>query len=94
MMTIEYTNQGGYELSRICPLCREIYKLQLSDYERYQYENYIFSDGYIQEDMPTLNLVEREFILTGYCPECQKVIFGNGKTNRVTPLKQTSATRC
>ncbi len=69
----------------------EIYTLQLSDYEKSQYDAYVESGGYIQEDMPTLNPVECEFILTGYCPECQKAIFGNGKTKRIKRAKPVTA---
>lgn len=84
----------GYELRMFCPLCGDMYKIQLSEDEMIQYHNYQKNGGYIQNLFPTLTSVEREFIKTGYCPDCQEVIFGYGKTNRITPLKQTSAINC
>ncbi|MBR3122417.1 hypothetical protein IKF28_03175 [Candidatus Saccharibacteria bacterium] len=84
MMNItDDVDQGDYELEQFCPLCGDTYKIRLSVEEMAQYDDYRNYGGYIQEAMPSLNKVEREFLLTGYCPDCQVAIFGNGKTNRI-----------
>ena len=90
MMFIAYYTPPENIVEQTCPLCGYAYKLKLSKDEMERYNNYQKKGGYIQEELPTLNPVEREFIKTGYCPDCQEIIFGNGKTNRITPLKQTS----
>lgn len=41
----------------------------------------------VQDALPDMNPVEREFMITGYCPDCQKQIFGNGETKRIFTSK-------
>lgn len=60
-----------------CPLCRN------TNYMIVEEENYKtimeYMDGTerksIQEALSFLNAFGREFILTGYCPKCQKILF-------------------
>lgn len=42
-------------------------------------------DGmYIQDAFPEWNPMEREFLKTGYCPTCQKLLFGaNYESDRI-----------
>ena len=38
----------------------------------------------IQSALPLMNPMEREFIITGYCPKCQTMLFGTTSTsNRI-----------
>ena len=62
--------------------CGRTESLDLTEKEWAKYQAWRNGECYIQ-DIGTLNAVEREFIKTGYCPECQENIFGNGKTDRV-----------
>lgn len=66
-----------------CPMCGDRWYIFLNEPEYYRLLDYRQHGGYIQEELSTLNACEREFIKTGYCPECQENIFGNGKTDRV-----------
>lgn len=68
---------------KLCPMCSQEYLMVLSNKETKKYEEYISGEGYIQTQLPDLNPVEREFLKTGYCPECQEVLFGNGETDRI-----------
>ena len=72
-----------YTVSKICPMCNEMYDLTLMGEEENNYWSYWNGKGYIQDMLPSLNPVEREFIKTGYCPHCQEMLFGNGETDRV-----------
>lgn len=66
-----------------CPSCRKTWYIELdNDQERRLFE-YHHKDQPIQEALSDLNAVEREFIKSGYCPDCQEMIFGNGETNKV-----------
>ena len=61
-------------LTRICPMCGTINHLEIPDdiYQPYV-ARYEAGFGYIQ-DIP-LPPNEREFIKTGYCMDCQEVLF-------------------
>lgn len=64
-----------------CPLCREEHGVLLSSDQLERYENrYLLGREHIQDVLPELGIVEREFLITGYCHKCQELIFGN--TNR------------
>ena len=66
-----------------CSMCGKDSHLRLTDEELEALKKYLSNGGYIQECLPSLNKCEREFIKSGYCPKCQELIFGNGKTKRV-----------
>lgn len=68
---------------KVCPMCNEEYGLELTTKEAANNEAYTMGEGYIQTMLPGLNPVEREFLKTGYCPECQNLLFGNGETDRI-----------
>ena len=57
-----------------CPMCEKEVAIRMSneDYERFR-----FGSGLIQERLPNVGAVEREFLKTGYCHSCQKKIFGS-----------------
>ena len=57
---------------RVCPMCGKELAMEVP------------ADGILKlsygkliwEALPELNPMEREFIKTGYCPDCQKKLFG------------------
>ena len=60
---------------RLCPMCGRVLRkdLNITENQLLKYEN---SMDLIQNIFPNLNIKEREFIKTGYCYECQDVLFG------------------
>lgn len=59
---------------RLCPMCGRVIRkdLNITENQLLKYEN---SMDLIQNVFPNLNIKEREFIKTGYCYECQDVLF-------------------
>lgn len=74
---------NGNEVERECPMCGSVWRMELDDDELRCYEEYLEGWGFIQELLPDLNRCEREFLKSGYCAECQKMLFGNGDTERI-----------
>ena len=74
---------GKDDLIMRCPSCGEDYGLPLDEEQMDKLYEYEHGHGYIQEMFKELNAVEREFIKTGFCPECQADIFGNGETKLI-----------
>lgn len=66
-----------------CGICSRITHIRLTDEELEAYRGYLAGGGLIQECLPTLNRVEREFLKSGYCSGCQELLFGNGYTKRL-----------
>ena len=67
-------------IERSCPMCRKEMAIKVSKEGLIKYSCY---GKLIQESFPELNPMEREFIKTGYCPDCQKKLFGTEfKSNR------------
>lgn len=66
-------------INRECPMCGEIIQLELTSKQKNEYVNYLMEHPKrnIQDALFSFNAFEREFIKTGYCPECQNVLFGN-----------------
>ena len=62
-----------------CPMCGRESELELTNEEVMGYFQYREGMDLIQVCLPTLKSYEREFIKTGYCPECQKLLFGCGE---------------
>jgi len=61
-----------------CPLCGKANSMPV-DIEKY--DRYMNGTELIQRVFPELNPIEREFIKTGYCVECQKMLFGSEYTS-------------
>ena len=71
------------EVAQICGMCgRESY-LKLTDSELEAYRGYLAGGQLIQECLPSLNRCEREFLKSGYCTNCQEMLFGNGESERI-----------
>ena len=63
------------KIERNCPMCGEYYTMKNIDPGKLcQYEA---GNGYIQDIFAEFNPMEREFIKTGYCPKCQRLLFGS-----------------
>ena len=58
-----------------CPLCWNKFSLGLSEEEFEGYNRYRCEDEDLEDAIPALNLFEKEFLLTGMCPNCQCEVF-------------------
>ena len=67
-----------------CPMCGTTSTIELTDEEARGVRKYLTQRCLIQEALPALRPSEREFIVTGYCPDCQNLLFGceNSKTDK------------
>lgn len=61
-------------IRRICPMCDSVNEITVDDKLGAIIAKWQRGDCYIQ-DIP-LPASEREFIKTGYCMDCQKLLFG------------------
>ena len=61
-------------ITRKCPMCGSITEIEVDDNLKSAIDRYNSGIGYIQ-DIP-LSASEREFIKTGFCMECQEILFG------------------
>lgn len=64
-----------FSLSKICPMCGRRTYLRMTEEEN-QWRKYICFGGHIQDRFPDMDVQKREFIKSGYCPDCQKTLFG------------------
>ena len=62
-------------ISARCPICNRAFKLGLTDEEREGYKRYCNDEEDLEDAIPALNAFEREFLITGMCPECQCDVF-------------------
>lgn len=58
-----------------CPLCGSTLRLGLSNEEKEGYQRYQAGEEDLEDAVPALNLFEREFLITGMCPDCQCSVF-------------------
>lgn len=75
------------EVYMVCPMCKHGHYIQLTIEQARKLSDYR-DGGFIQEIFPELNAVEREFIKTGYCPTCQELLFGEGKSELIHKGKE------
>ena len=71
------------EVKQECGICGQETRIKLTEDELEAYKDYLAGGLLIQECLPTLNRVEREFLKSGYCVKCQELLFGNGYTKRL-----------
>ena len=62
-------------INKICPMCGKSAFLRINSDQEKEFEKYACYDGLIQEKLKSFNDFEREFVKTGYCPECQEDLF-------------------
>ena len=61
--------------ARVCPMCGELTEIEVTDSNAIkQIEKWERGEIYLQE-IP-LSADEREFLKTGYCMDCQSMLFG------------------
>jgi len=60
------------ELTIVCPFCGKLFSVAVreEDYTRYQ------NGALVQNAFPYLTATEREALVSGMCPDCQGVYFG------------------
>ena len=66
------------EIGRECPMCRDYWTKEL-DVTVEKLEKFYEKADLIQNIFPNLEPREREFIKTGYCYDCQSLIFGGAE---------------
>ena len=59
-------------LVKSCPICNKISYLAV---DANKYSDYMNKNDLIQNVFPELNPAQREFIKTGYCSDCQHLLF-------------------
>lgn len=69
--------------------CGTVEYMDLTNSEYEQYRKWRAGELYIQE-IGTLNACEREFLKTGMCRNCQKMIFNNNRTDRIKSARETT----
>ena len=67
-----YGDKDKITIANKCPWCGRNYKFDVPTPEYMKWRE----GALIQEAFVSLNPTEREFMLTGYCKECQDKIFG------------------
>lgn len=73
------------EIRNTCMMCQRTFKIDLTEEEANKYIN---DNRLIQEVFPKMNPAEREFLITGYCLDCQAMIFGsNYKSDRIVKVE-------
>ncbi len=61
------------DLVNRCPMCGSTHWMRINGEK---YDKYKYGKSLVQEVFPELLPAEREFIISGYCPECQELLFG------------------
>ena len=69
-LTVEKERPKYQYISKNCPLCGAAVRLGLTEEEMEEYNRTQSGD-----DIPALNAFEREFLITGMCPDCQCTVF-------------------
>lgn len=62
-------------INKICPMCGKSAFLRINSDQEKEFKSYACYGGLIQEKLKSFNDFEREFVKTGYCPECQENLF-------------------
>lgn len=65
-----------FSLGKECPMCGQKTYLRMTEEEENQWRKYVCFSGHIQDRFPDMDVQKREFIKSGYCPDCQKTLFG------------------
>ena len=63
-------------INKILPQCvGKVLFLRINSDQEKEFKSYACYGGLIQEKLKSFNDFEREFVKTGYCPECQENLF-------------------
>ena len=60
------------EVEIVCPFCGAIHSIVVNEDDF----NYFQNDVLVQDAFPYLTATEREELISGMCPDCQRKIFG------------------
>ena len=69
-------------ISKKCPLCGEKVYLKMEDNTYERWKRYVAYGVIVQKTFRELDVFQREFIKTGYCPKCQEKLFENEWKNK------------
>ena len=81
-------------INKICPMCGKSAFLRINSDQEKEFKSYACYGGLIQEKLKSFNDFEREFVKTGYCPECQENLFmkelsrGENHLNRILDCRK------
>ena len=64
-------------IRKTCPMCGINHYMRLTEVQEKQWSDYVCYGGLIQDRMPDVDKFGREFIKSGYCPDCQEKLFGS-----------------
>ena len=82
-MELNMKENGHLCVQQQCPICQKRFSIELTKEEGTAFLGYQMGFGLLQDALPEMPPAEREFLKTGYCPACQELLFGNGKSNRI-----------
>ena len=74
-------------ITKDCPMCGRKVTISLSGPQEIRYQSYLWGHGFIQDLFPELNPMEREALKTGYCPDCQRKLFGTDYTSHIIKVE-------
>lgn len=77
-------------IKRTCPMCGRVIGLKEDETMAAEHRHYAMYGGSIQNELTSFDAFEREFIKTGYCPNCQEMLFGKEapETGRFIDMEQ------
>ena len=64
------------EMEFECPMCHKQHSIMLFEQDALDYHTKRANGYHIQDIFPDMSPRDREKFLTGYCDDCQKMIFG------------------
>lgn len=78
-------------IKRTCPMCDRTTGLKEDETMAAEHRHYAMYGGSIQDELIDFDAFEREFIKTGYCPNCQEMLFGKEapETGRFIDMEAT-----
>ena len=77
-------------IRKVCPMCNEIYYMKVTEDEHKQIKSYWTYGGLIQEKLSLLDKFGRKFVKSGYCPECQEIMFSKNLEEKSKYFSQKS----
>lgn len=73
-------------IKRTCPMCGRVIGLKEDETMAAEHRHYAMYGGRIQDELTDFDAFEREFIKTGYCPNCQEMLFGKRRLRQAGSL--------
>lgn len=63
-----------YIIEIVCPICKKPHEIKITTMELFKLRT---SNEHIQDILPNLTDAEREMFISGVCPDCWKMLFGD-----------------